>query len=228
MHDAARALTPPALIARVVDALRAGHSAVVPALRVSDTIKAVDANGVVLGTPERAGLRAVQTPQGFATDLVVARLQRAAHALPGPVSPTTRRSSSMSAARFRWSTATRWRSRSPPSSICCWPKRSCAGERAAPGRSGRRRAPDRIRAAVLAGGAAFRRRRRLRRSLRRRRGGTCAVRRAVVGRGARRSRRRVRGRRSALEGRQRRGHAAPRRRPARRGTATGSETLLCR
>ncbi|BCO39731.1 MULTISPECIES: 2-C-methyl-D-erythritol 4-phosphate cytidylyltransferase [Mycobacterium avium complex (MAC)] len=73
VHDAARALTPPTLITRVVDALRAGHDAVVPALRLHDTIKAVDANGVVLGTPERDGLRAVQTPQGFATDL----LQRA-------------------------------------------------------------------------------------------------------------------------------------------------------
>jgi 2-C-methyl-D-erythritol 4-phosphate cytidylyltransferase len=71
VHDAARALTPPGLIVRVVDALRAGHRAVVPALPLHDTIKAVDANGVVLGTPERAGLRAVQTPQGFATDLLL-------------------------------------------------------------------------------------------------------------------------------------------------------------
>jgi 2-C-methyl-D-erythritol 4-phosphate cytidylyltransferase len=78
VHDAARALTPPALIVRVVEALRAGHGAVVPALPVSDTIKAVDANGVVLGTPERAGLRAVQTPQGFATDLLLRAYERAA------------------------------------------------------------------------------------------------------------------------------------------------------
>jgi 2-C-methyl-D-erythritol 4-phosphate cytidylyltransferase len=77
VHDAARALTPPALIVRVVDALRAGHGAVVPALPLSDTIKAVDANGVVLGTPERAGVRAVQTPQGFATDLLLRAYQRA-------------------------------------------------------------------------------------------------------------------------------------------------------
>jgi 2-C-methyl-D-erythritol 4-phosphate cytidylyltransferase len=76
VHDAARALTPPGLIVRVVDALRAGQDAVVPALPVSDTIKAVNANGTVLGTPERAGLRAVQTPQGFATDLLL----RAYHA----------------------------------------------------------------------------------------------------------------------------------------------------
>lgn len=78
VHDAARALTPPELVVRVVEALRAGHSAVVPVLPVSDTIKAVDANGVVLGTPERVGLRAVQTPQGFGTELLLRAYQRAA------------------------------------------------------------------------------------------------------------------------------------------------------
>jgi 2-C-methyl-D-erythritol 4-phosphate cytidylyltransferase len=77
VHDAARALTPPDLVVRVVEALRAGHPAVVPALPVSDTIKAVDANGAVLGTPERAGLRAVQTPQGFATELLLRAYQQA-------------------------------------------------------------------------------------------------------------------------------------------------------
>jgi 2-C-methyl-D-erythritol 4-phosphate cytidylyltransferase len=77
VHDAARALTPPALVVRVVEALQAGHVAVVPVLPLSDTIKAIDANGVVLGTPERAGLRAVQTPQGFATELLLRAYQRA-------------------------------------------------------------------------------------------------------------------------------------------------------
>ncbi|MGW0040631.1 2-C-methyl-D-erythritol 4-phosphate cytidylyltransferase [Rhodococcus sp. NPDC003348] len=70
VHDAARALTPPALIARVVAELRAGREAVVPALPVADTIKSVDLLGVVTGTPERSELRAVQTPQGFAADLL--------------------------------------------------------------------------------------------------------------------------------------------------------------
>ncbi|CAM2944903.1 2-C-methyl-D-erythritol 4-phosphate cytidylyltransferase [Mycobacterium intermedium] len=77
VHDAARALTPPSLIVRVVEALRGGAPGVVPALPLSDTVKAVDANGVVLGTPERAGLRAVQTPQGFVTDLLVRAYQHA-------------------------------------------------------------------------------------------------------------------------------------------------------
>lgn len=65
VHDAARALTPPTLIARVVAELRAGREAVVPALPVTDTIKTVDLLGVVVATPERSELRAVQTPQGF-------------------------------------------------------------------------------------------------------------------------------------------------------------------
>lgn len=77
VHDAARALTPPSLIARVVAALQAGHAAVVPGLPLADTIKAVDANGAVLGTPERAGLRAVQTPQGFHADVLRRAYQRA-------------------------------------------------------------------------------------------------------------------------------------------------------
>jgi 2-C-methyl-D-erythritol 4-phosphate cytidylyltransferase len=80
IHDAARALTPPALVARVVAALRDGHQAVVPALPVSDTIKAVDANSVVVATPERAGLRAVQTPQGFHAELLLRAYQRSASA----------------------------------------------------------------------------------------------------------------------------------------------------
>jgi 2-C-methyl-D-erythritol 4-phosphate cytidylyltransferase len=77
VHDAARALTPPELVVRVVDALRAGHPAVVPALPLPDTVKAVDATGVVIGTPQRAGLRAVQTPQGFATELLRRAYQQA-------------------------------------------------------------------------------------------------------------------------------------------------------
>lgn len=65
VHDAARALTPPELFVRVVAALRAGSDAVIPVLPVTDTVKIVDADGTVTGTPVRASLRAVQTPQGF-------------------------------------------------------------------------------------------------------------------------------------------------------------------
>jgi len=70
IHDAARALTPGELIRSVVAALRAGALAVVPVLPVTDTIKSVDADGVVTSTPDRDSLRTVQTPQGFAADVL--------------------------------------------------------------------------------------------------------------------------------------------------------------
>ncbi|QDQ98981.1 2-C-methyl-D-erythritol 4-phosphate cytidylyltransferase [Tomitella fengzijianii] len=73
VHDAARALTPPELVAGVVDELRRGAPAVVPGVPVSDTIKpvaAVDGRRVVTGALDRSALRAVQTPQGFRADLL--------------------------------------------------------------------------------------------------------------------------------------------------------------
>lgn len=72
VHDAARALTPPELVESVAAAVRAGNDAVIPALPVVDTVKEVDAAGVVLGTVDRAALRAVQTPQGFRRAVLVA------------------------------------------------------------------------------------------------------------------------------------------------------------
>ncbi len=65
VHDAARALAPVSLFASVIEAVRAGHSAVIPGLPVVDTIKEVDAAGHVVSTPDRSSLRAIQTPQGF-------------------------------------------------------------------------------------------------------------------------------------------------------------------
>lgn len=65
IHDAARALTPPGMIARVARAVLSGQRAVIPVLPVADTIKVVDADNIVVGTPARSELRAVQTPQGY-------------------------------------------------------------------------------------------------------------------------------------------------------------------
>lgn len=70
VHDAARALTPPRLFARIVVELRGGRSAVIPVLPVADTVKSVDRDGRVTGTPDRSVLRAVQTPQGFDAGLL--------------------------------------------------------------------------------------------------------------------------------------------------------------
>ena len=66
VHDSARPFASAALMNRVLDALGRGCPAVIPGIAVTDTIKSVDAGGRVLGTHERSGLRAVQTPQGFA------------------------------------------------------------------------------------------------------------------------------------------------------------------
>jgi 2-C-methyl-D-erythritol 4-phosphate cytidylyltransferase len=76
VHDAARAFTPPEVVARVVAAVRAGAEAVVPVLPVADTIKQVkqvpgDSAGTVEATLDRTSLRAVQTPQGFRRDVLV-------------------------------------------------------------------------------------------------------------------------------------------------------------
>lgn len=70
VHDAARAFTPPELIRSVTEAVAAGAPAVVPVLPVADTVKRVDAAGLVVETPSRVDLRAVQTPQGFAVDVL--------------------------------------------------------------------------------------------------------------------------------------------------------------
>lgn len=71
VHDAARAFTPPALVRSVTEAVAAGAQAVVPVLPVTDTVKRVDAAGIVVDTPSRVDLRAVQTPQGFAVDVLL-------------------------------------------------------------------------------------------------------------------------------------------------------------
>ncbi|GGK12510.1 hypothetical protein GCM10010124_01280 [Pilimelia terevasa] len=79
VHDAARALTPPELVERVAAAVRAGAPAVVPVLPVVDTVRAVDVAGALAGVVDRAGLRRIQTPQGFRRSVLVE-----AHARSGP------------------------------------------------------------------------------------------------------------------------------------------------
>lgn len=84
IHDAARCLTPPAAIARVIDAVRAGNPAVIPALPVTDTIKSVAPAPTqvepVRETVDRRRLRAVQTPQGFERETILRSHQLGAQA----------------------------------------------------------------------------------------------------------------------------------------------------
>ncbi|WP_328399130.1 2-C-methyl-D-erythritol 4-phosphate cytidylyltransferase [Streptomyces sp. NBC_00390] len=76
VHDAARPLVPVETVDAVVQAVRDGAPAVVPALPLADTVKEIEpaAQGEpepVVFTPERARLRAVQTPQGFDRDTLM-------------------------------------------------------------------------------------------------------------------------------------------------------------
>ncbi|MGH6664717.1 MAG: bifunctional 2-C-methyl-D-erythritol 4-phosphate cytidylyltransferase/2-C-methyl-D-erythritol 2,4-cyclodiphosphate synthase [Pseudolabrys sp.] len=65
VHDAARPFASAALVSRAIAAAKKTGAAI-PALPVTDTVKTVDAKGLVGGTVDRNMLRLVQTPQGFA------------------------------------------------------------------------------------------------------------------------------------------------------------------
>jgi 2-C-methyl-D-erythritol 4-phosphate cytidylyltransferase/2-C-methyl-D-erythritol 2,4-cyclodiphosphate synthase len=80
VHDAARALASTDLAKRVLAALAGGDVAVIPGLAVTDTVKEIDADSRVVGTPDRARLVAVQTPQGFDRQTLVNAHQSAADA----------------------------------------------------------------------------------------------------------------------------------------------------
>jgi 2-C-methyl-D-erythritol 4-phosphate cytidylyltransferase/2-C-methyl-D-erythritol 2,4-cyclodiphosphate synthase len=77
IHDAARPFASPALIARAIAAAEKTGAAI-PALPVSDTVKSVDAQGLVDKTLDRSSLRTIQTPQGFAFKPLLEAHRRAA------------------------------------------------------------------------------------------------------------------------------------------------------
>lgn len=70
VHDAARCFATEAQTMRVIDALLEGDHAVVPGIKVIDTIKVIDSNNFAESTPKRSTLRAVQTPQGFSARIL--------------------------------------------------------------------------------------------------------------------------------------------------------------
>jgi len=69
IHDGARPLAPVSLFKEVVEAVRAGAGAAVPALDLADTVKRVRGD-VVLSTVEREELKVVQTPQAFRAQVI--------------------------------------------------------------------------------------------------------------------------------------------------------------
>ncbi len=79
VHDGARPFAGRAVFERTLAAAKV-HGAAIAAVPVKDTIKVVDANGIVTATPKRSMLMAVQTPQIFTVELLKqAYAQLAAH-----------------------------------------------------------------------------------------------------------------------------------------------------
>ena len=77
VHDAARPLIRPAVLEAVIEAARA-HGGAIAAVPEKNTVKVVDAAGVVVSTPARSTLWAVQTPQGFRSEILCAAYAQAA------------------------------------------------------------------------------------------------------------------------------------------------------
>jgi len=75
VHDAARPFASPALISRAIAAGAGG--AAIPGVALTDTIKEADADGRVARTLDRGRLRAIQTPQAFLYDGLLAAHRRA-------------------------------------------------------------------------------------------------------------------------------------------------------
>lgn len=78
VHDAARPFASPALISRTVAA--AAKGAAIPGIAMADTVKSIDARGLVAQTLDRAQLRAIQTPQGFRFSALLDAHRRATQA----------------------------------------------------------------------------------------------------------------------------------------------------
>lgn len=72
IHDAARARQTPQVIRATVDAIVGDVLASAPGIPVVDTLKRVGADGTVRATVNRSDLWAVQTPQTFSTDVLLA------------------------------------------------------------------------------------------------------------------------------------------------------------
>ncbi len=64
IHDGARPFVKNDCILRVVEAAKK-YSAVTCAVKLKDTVKHIKSDGLVISTPDRSSLVAVQTPQGF-------------------------------------------------------------------------------------------------------------------------------------------------------------------
>ncbi len=77
VHDAARPMVRVETIEKVIAEAQASGAAIA-AVREKNTVKVVDANGVVRKTPDRNGIWEIQTPQGFQKKLLLEAYEKAA------------------------------------------------------------------------------------------------------------------------------------------------------
>jgi 2-C-methyl-D-erythritol 4-phosphate cytidylyltransferase len=75
IHDGARACVTTAILERAQKAVDK-YGAAVAAVKVKDTIKNVDANGMITSTPDRNCLWQIQTPQVFCFDKIKAAYEK--------------------------------------------------------------------------------------------------------------------------------------------------------
>jgi 2-C-methyl-D-erythritol 4-phosphate cytidylyltransferase len=72
VHDVARPFVPGAVVDAVLAALDGGADAAVPVVPIHDTVRQIHPDGTLAGTVDRSTLVAIQTPQGFRRDVLVA------------------------------------------------------------------------------------------------------------------------------------------------------------
>ena len=89
VYDPSRTSVSDTTVRRVIDEVVTRGVPVVPVLPCSDTVKRLDADGFVIDTPDRAGLRVVLSPIGYPADALrsgsarVAGVPVGAHVVPG-------------------------------------------------------------------------------------------------------------------------------------------------
>jgi len=76
IHDAVRPFVTSSLIERLLNGI-ANFDGVIPGIKVKDTLKESDENGVVLHTLNRNKIFAIQTPQAFKTQILVESYSKA-------------------------------------------------------------------------------------------------------------------------------------------------------
>jgi 2-C-methyl-D-erythritol 4-phosphate cytidylyltransferase len=76
IHDAVRPFVTSSLIERLLNGI-ANFDGVIPGIKVKDTLKESDENGVVLHTLNRDKIFAIQTPQAFKTQILVESYSKA-------------------------------------------------------------------------------------------------------------------------------------------------------